>query len=219
MPKSYSTMSLACLHYLLLPDLATPRLNFHGSRERSVLPYAAIYWPLHYVSQEDVIADQLRKDARMLCNVVGEARVWAPNYFKRRYIVWQSWTDLALASYLGVRLVVQDILTKEEIDVDAQCGGDGTALCIASAEGHKEIVEMLLGKGADVNAQGGHYGTALQADAAEGHKEIVEILLGKGADVNAQGGHYGQHLEAFRTGRHTAMVDGSCSRRADNIQP
>ncbi|KAB5572282.1 hypothetical protein GE09DRAFT_663096 [Coniochaeta sp. 2T2.1] len=120
MPKSHSTMSLVCLRYLLLPDLATPRQNSHGSQERSFLPYAAVQWPLHFTSQEDVIAEQSRKDSRTLCNVAGERRVWAPIYFRRRYISWRGWTELALASSLGLRLVVQDILTKEKIDVDAQ---------------------------------------------------------------------------------------------------
>jgi hypothetical protein len=60
-----------------------------------------------------------------------------------------------------------------------------TALQAASAEGHKEVVELLLGKGADVNAEGGRDGTALQAASARGHKEVVEILMANGADVNA----------------------------------
>ncbi|KAB5572192.1 ankyrin repeat-containing domain protein [Coniochaeta sp. 2T2.1] len=209
MPKSHSTMSLVCLHYLLLPDLAT------SDEEHSFLPYAAIHWPLHHISQEDVIADQSRKDARMLCNVVGEARVWAPNYLQRRYFVWQSWTDLALASYLGLRLVVEDILAKEKIDVNAQCGGHGTALCIASKGGYKEIVEMLLGKGADVNARGVYYGTALQAASAGGHKEVAEILLGKGADVNARGGRHSTALYEASARGHKEVVEMLLGKGAD----
>ncbi|KAB5513478.1 hypothetical protein GE09DRAFT_1266749, partial [Coniochaeta sp. 2T2.1] len=79
-----------------------------------------------------------------------------------KYISWRGWTDLALASYLGLRLVIEDIVAKEKIDVNAQGGEYGTALQAASTAGNKEVVEMLLGKGADVNVQGGDYGTALQ---------------------------------------------------------
>ncbi|KAF7547245.1 hypothetical protein G7Z17_g7857 [Cylindrodendrum hubeiense] len=63
MSKSHSTMSQAGLHYLLLPDLATLIQNPPGGQERSFLSYAAAHWPLHYISQEDAIADQSRKDA------------------------------------------------------------------------------------------------------------------------------------------------------------
>ena len=120
--------------------------------ERPFLPYAAKYWPLRHISQEEVIASQSRSDARTLCNVAGEARVWAPKYFEEDYIEWKRWTDLALASYLGLNLTVEDILAEEEIDVNADGGKYSmTPLHAASLKGHKEIVEMLLSKGADVN--------------------------------------------------------------------
>ena len=52
----------------------------------------------------------------------------------------------------------------------------------------KEIVQMLLERGADVNAEGGGYGNALQSASHNDHQEIVQVLLKRGADVNAQGG-------------------------------
>jgi ankyrin repeat protein len=55
----------------------------------------------------------------------------------------------------------------------------------AAAQGHTEIVGILLEKGADINAAGGRYGSSLQAAAAEGHTEIISILLDKGADTIA----------------------------------
>ncbi|KAK3334654.1 hypothetical protein B0H65DRAFT_561698 [Neurospora tetraspora] len=77
----------------------------------------------------------------------------------------------------------------------------------ASREGHKEVVEMLLDKGAGVNTQSrGRYSTALQAASGEGYKEVVEMLLDKGADVNAQGGHYGTALQAASFQGHKEVV-------------
>ncbi|KAH9225077.1 hypothetical protein K456DRAFT_1812498, partial [Colletotrichum gloeosporioides 23] len=57
----------------------------------------------------------------------------------------------------------------------------GNALQAASEEGHDNIVQMLLDKGADVNAHGGDYGNALQAASSGGHNNLVQILLDKGA--------------------------------------
>jgi ankyrin repeat protein len=61
----------------------------------------------------------------------------------------------------------------------------GNALYAALEEGYKQVVKMLLNKGADVNAQGREYGNVLQAALSRGHKQVVKILLDKGADVNA----------------------------------
>jgi ankyrin repeat protein len=47
--------------------------------------------------------------------------------------------------------------------------------------GYKQIVKMLLDRGANDNAQGGYYGNALQAASEEGHEQIVEMLLNRGA--------------------------------------
>ena len=55
--------------------------------------------------------------------------------------------------------------------------------------GHKEIVELLIAKGADVNAMR-FDGTPLHL--AIGHKEIIEILIAKGADVNSKSKAFNQ---------------------------
>jgi ankyrin repeat protein len=90
--------------------------------------------------------------------------------------------------------------------VNAQGGDYGSALHAASAEGHKQIVKLLLEKGADVNVQGGHYGSALQAASVRDHEEVVKLLLEKGADVNAQSGDYGSALHAALARGHEEIV-------------
>ena len=58
-------------------------------------------------------------------------------------------------------------------------------LCNAAERGHKEIVELLISKGADLEAK--YLGkTPLHWAAFKGHKEIVELLIANGADVNTQ---------------------------------
>jgi Ankyrin repeats (3 copies) len=63
----------------------------------------------------------------------------------------------------------------------------GNALHAASSNGHRQVVEMLLAKGADVNAQGGHFGNALHAASSNGHHQVVEMLLAKGASESVRG--------------------------------
>jgi ankyrin repeat protein len=47
--------------------------------------------------------------------------------------------------------------------------------------GLREVVKMLLDKGADVNAQGGEYGNALYAASAVGHEAVVKLLVARSA--------------------------------------
>lgn len=191
MAKSHNTMSLICLHYLLLPDLVC----LPEDREHSFLPYAAAHWPWHYLSQEDAVADKSRKDARMLCHVDGkQVRAWVPWHrwkstypFKR--IHWSDFgsgfgSDLALASYLGLKWVVEDILAEEKTDVNTPRKPGGTALQAASRRGHEEIAQMLLDKNPDGNMLNEFEMTALYAASAGGHKEIVRMLLDKTADAS-----------------------------------
>lgn len=60
----------------------------------------------------------------------------------------------------------------------------GSALQAAAYGGHKEIVEMLLKRGAHPDDQDRYGQTALHQAAHQGYKEIVELLLERGADVN-----------------------------------
>ena len=54
-----------------------------------------------------------------------------------------------------------------------------TALMMASANGHTEIVKLLLDKGADVNVKNTYGITALFTASVHGHTEIVKLLLDK----------------------------------------
>ena len=81
----------------------------------------------HLSSQEADAADQFRQRARVLCNTAGHsASIWAPSYLEQRYLQWNGWTDLALASYLGLKPVVEIIL-REEKTPTSTCKAEATA--------------------------------------------------------------------------------------------
>jgi len=74
--------------------------------------------------------------------------------------------------------------------VNAKNNLGGTPLHEAAASGCKEIVELLVTKGADVNANIGGW-TPLHLAVDEGHTEIAELLREHGGktaeELKAQG--------------------------------
>ena len=72
-------------------------------------------------------------------------------------------------------------------------------LCIASEEGHDQILEMLLRVGFDANAQFDNL-SALQLASIEGHESTVKILLDHGAHVDLRNEYGTAVLLALRNG-------------------
>ena len=63
-----------------------------------------------------------------------------------------------------------------------QDAGDLTPLMAAARHGRREIVELLLRRGAGLNASSRAYGTPLANAASMGHADLVGLLLAHGAD-------------------------------------
>ena len=98
------------------------------------------------------------------------------------------------AAYEGnIEAVKQHIADGADVNAENQHGW--TPLLFASANGHKEIVELLIGAGADVNAKvvsGAAQGkTPLDAANETNHPKITDLLRkhgGKtGAELKAEG--------------------------------
>jgi len=73
-------------------------------------------------------------------------------------------------------------LISKGADVNA---GPATALHYAAEQGHGDVAELLLGKGADVNAENNGGATPLHIAVYNAHKDVAELLIAKGADINA----------------------------------
>ncbi|XP_067852405.1 ankyrin repeat and KH domain-containing protein 1 isoform X10 [Heptranchias perlo] len=72
-----------------------------------------------------------------------------------------------------------------EIDAQTESNHD-TALTLACAGGHEELVSVLIARGANVEHRDKKGFTPLILAATAGHVGVVEILLDKGADIEAQ---------------------------------
>ena len=99
-------------------------------------------------------------------------------------IGWGSGPALAQASKGGHIIVVQMLLDRGSVSYSEE--ELTSALEQAARKDHKDIVLLLLNRGADVNGFG--YGRALQFAAAAGHPEMVDLLLSKGAYANSEEG-------------------------------
>ena len=97
-----------------------------------------------------------------------------------------------------ILIIKKHIAANTDIDLKCKsCGG--TALGHAAMSGHKEIVNLLIQKGADINAKNKKEGTSLHDAAEAGQSEIVELLIDSGADVSTKnnGGATPMHFAAF----------------------
>ncbi|XP_022906707.1 ankyrin repeat domain-containing protein 17 isoform X2 [Onthophagus taurus] len=73
------------------------------------------------------------------------------------------------------------------MDVDSETESNhDTALTLACAGGHEELVELLLQRGADIEHRDKKGFTPLILAATAGHEKVVEILLNHSADIEAQ---------------------------------
>ena len=71
------------------------------------------------------------------------------------------------------------------VDVNITREDGWTLLMAAACNGHRDVVNLLMEKGAQVNAKTNDCFTPLMAAAKYGHKEIAELFLDHGADIHA----------------------------------
>jgi ankyrin repeat protein len=69
---------------------------------------------------------------------------------------------------------------REKADMQITRNDDEAPLLLAAKHGHKQVVMILLDKGADVNPRGGWYRNALQAAIYKGHRAVMEMLVARG---------------------------------------
>ena len=103
----------------------------------------------------------------------------------------QDVVDVVNAVAGGDAKKVEAMLKKNPKLVHAKFSGGGPfdgwpLLTIASRDGRRPLVELLLKSGAKVNEKNNSGEVALHYAAANGHKAVVEVLLKNKADVNVR---------------------------------
>ena len=91
--------------------------------------------------------------------------------------------SLVVAAALGKFEDVKSMLISETDAVS-------TALYAAARNGHTEVVEYLLDRGATIDTRGFFGGTGLHWAAINGHRDTVELLIARGASRSIRDEHF-----------------------------
>jgi ankyrin repeat protein len=95
-------------------------------------------------------------------------------------------------AWVGDAPAIAELLKQSPSSIADRDRYGGTALHVAVAYEHREVVEILLSNGADVNDNGHREQvTPLHIAAGSGYRDMVELLLAHGANIHVQN-KYGQ---------------------------
>jgi ankyrin repeat protein len=93
-------------------------------------------------------------------------------------------TTLNLAALYGNVGSVQEILTLEDVDINATTENGLTALNMAEIAKKEEIIALLIERGARVNLNGNQVKKAIHWEGNHPHRSIVNVLQRKGIDAH-----------------------------------
>lgn len=120
---------------------------------------------------------------------------WKPNYAGTG----KGYSPLHLACWKGSSRVIVDRLLELGADVHLKSADNYYVLHMASAFGHKDMVELLLDKGADIYNKDGLKWSALNRASFRGHANVCELLLDRNANIHdvTVGGDNSLHLASY----------------------
>ncbi|KAH7329552.1 hypothetical protein B0I35DRAFT_487559 [Stachybotrys elegans] len=194
MKKSNKSLLEMCIKFLLLEDWnGPPDTRPEGSQSTDncgFLHYAASYWTRHYRQAQmvsDALLDQL---ALQLCDPAAAAcQSWLKLYQEDQNVKLDLCNPLFVVAHFGLSSLVDTIVSSQDPKHQAEeflnkrNGLGHTALHQAAAEGHYEMVHILLAKGADANIRGHDGFTALSFASYHRHLNTAGLLVDHGADV------------------------------------
>lgn len=112
-------------------------------------------------------------------------------------------TALSIAAYIGNMKYVQRL-----VEAGAEVNFFGwPPLAYAAFNGHAEIAEYLLKRGAEIDAKTENGTTAIFFAARYGHGDVVKLLLAEGADVSTTNELGDTAVDWALKGRNTDIAD------------
>ncbi|KAJ5935976.1 hypothetical protein N7454_005274 [Penicillium verhagenii] len=162
--------------------------------------YAAQHWGSHAAKASALCPEViLFLNSKPKIEAAGQALM----YLIRRVYTPSRNTEikrLHIAAFFGLKQAIEALLqnrieadtettaSQNETSDDLECKdnvGGQTPLSWAAKNGHKEVVRLLLEKGAELESNDDSRRTPLLWAARNGHKEVVRLLLEKGAELES----------------------------------
>ena len=184
--------------------------------------YAAEHWVAH--SKVKDVASRVRNGMESLFDPDGpyfSAWVKLHNPDRRRWYdglehkTQPGAAPLYYAAFLGLHEIVEHLSLKYGQYANAIGGGVGTALHIASTDGHIEVVRSLLKCGVDVDARGANSMSPLQFASGNGRLDVVHCLLDYGANADIQSADHRTSLGDAAVNGHFEIVRVLLEHHAD----
>lgn len=108
--------------------------------------------------------------------------------------------SLLYAASTGEQVPIMNMLNHGEININDSDYDHRTALHVAAAEGHIDLVKSLLKQGASVNAKDRWGGTALDDATRHGHDQVAAYLRANGAAYGDKSNFGGELIHAAHKG-------------------
>ncbi|CAI8046094.1 Kinase D-interacting substrate of 220 kDa [Geodia barretti] len=148
-----------------------------------------------------------RPIAAQLCQRLGQLKSTAVYSWSRSAVLLEGRTELHDAAERGDVEAVQRLLSTS-VNINFRTEDEGhSALLLASARGHVEVVRLLLKAGAAVFIPDKESRSPLYWASFYGHRAVVELLLKNGADITICNENGSSPLYVASEYGHTEVVD------------
>ncbi len=161
--------------------------------------YSSLHWTTHFRGAVGFDGALPNKALDICSTRTKRLQTWLPVLQVAEYPhKFSEVTDLTVASYFGLVLLVQLLLNKGA-DLSIADENGFTALHWAVMQGHKSMTQLLLDRGADVSVADAKGQTALHMAVLHDNENAVRLLLDRGADLSVADakGQTALHMTAF----------------------
>ena len=223
MTPAHTLASQACLGTLLLLDKDV--ITHDNLEDYPLTKYAGEHWVYHTqfegVSQsvEDGMTqlfDPSKPHLAVCIWIHDPIFPWLKGHKRGKRPPSTLRLPLHYAAFWGLQSIVQFLVFDLSQNVHSRKFTHGaTPLHLASKNGHKQVVCLLLKCGADILAQDTYGKTPLHLASEEGHVEVAHMLIERGADVSAQDMYGKTPLHLALPGGHLEVAYMFIERGAD----